>query len=96
MNAASIKSSFSLCRLPGDEPIYLAMLSMGIPALKLIVPKSPFWRKCIVFSAFSYLVFSKGLQRVILWLTAQHGISTCSTNKGSDSGFLLPILVFSR
>ena len=41
-------------------------------------------------------VFSKGLQRVILWLTARHGISTCSTNKGSDSGFLLPILVFSR
>ena len=76
MKAASIKRSFSLCRLLGDESVYLAMLSMGIPALKLIVPKSPFWRKCLVFSAFSYLVFSKELQRVILWLTAQHGIST--------------------
>ena len=61
MNAASIKSSFSLCRLPGDEPVYLAMLSMGIPALKLIVPKSPFWRKRIVFSAFSYLGILKGI-----------------------------------
>jgi hypothetical protein len=61
MNAASIKSSFSLCRLPGDEPVYLAMLSMEIPALKLIVPKSPFWRKHIVFSAFSYLGILKGI-----------------------------------
>lgn len=61
MNAASIKSSFSLCRLLGDESVYLAMLYMGIPALKLIVPKSPFWRKRIVFSAFSYLGILKGI-----------------------------------
>ena len=53
MNAASIKSSFSLCRLLGDESVYLAMLSMGIPALKLIVPKKVYRLFCFLILGYS-------------------------------------------
>lgn len=66
MNAASIKSSFSLCRLLDDESVYLAMLSMGIPALKLIVPKK-------VYRLFCFLILG-----ILKGIATGHPMADCT------------------
>ena len=57
---------------------YSASLSFTFKAMSLAT--SLFCRKCIFCSGFSYLVFSKGLYLIILWMTTRVHRHLCPTS----------------